>query len=226
MESLERGLDGRRAVQHLPAPPAQAVRSHGAAGSGEGGPGRPRVGRARRAGRACAPGSAWWSRAFRRTFRSRGRSSWRDGSMTGNGARRMRRWIGSLGGGPGRRLDRMPGFGDGESRSSPRPAPVPTIAQKLAQYTPVRLTADLGALSERERRMIPLLIEAAQEMDTSSGSRCIPAAIPCWRAVGDSATRRVRPSSTTGRGTGSTATRRSCPASGPGRPARASTRAT
>jgi len=42
----------------------------------------------------------------------------------------------------------------------------PKIEQKLAQYTPVRLTADLSGLSERERRMIPLLIEAAQEMDT------------------------------------------------------------
>ena len=40
------------------------------------------------------------------------------------------------------------------------------IARKLAQYTPVRLTADLSGLSQRERRMIPLLIEAAQEMDS------------------------------------------------------------
>ncbi|MGH7581343.1 MAG: dipeptidyl-peptidase 3 family protein [Gemmatimonadales bacterium] len=42
----------------------------------------------------------------------------------------------------------------------------PTIAAKLAQYTPVRLTADLSGLSERERQMIPLLIEAARQMDT------------------------------------------------------------
>jgi len=43
---------------------------------------------------------------------------------------------------------------------------VPAVAAKLAQYTPVRLNADLERLSDRERRMIPLLIEAAQEMDT------------------------------------------------------------
>jgi hypothetical protein len=39
------------------------------------------------------------------------------------------------------------------------------IKAKLAQYTPVRLTADLGKLSENERRMIPLLIDAARSMD-------------------------------------------------------------
>ena len=39
-----------------------------------------------------------------------------------------------------------------------------SIDLKLARYTSVRLTTDLP-LSERERRMIPLLIEAAQEMD-------------------------------------------------------------
>jgi hypothetical protein len=39
-----------------------------------------------------------------------------------------------------------------------------SIDIKLARYTPVRLTTDLP-LTERERRMIPLLIEAAHEMD-------------------------------------------------------------
>lgn len=38
-------------------------------------------------------------------------------------------------------------------------------APLLAKYTTVRLTADLAALSENERRMIPLLIEAARAMD-------------------------------------------------------------
>jgi hypothetical protein len=46
------------------------------------------------------------------------------------------------------------------------PATDSPIAKKLAQYTPVRLTADLDALSENERRMIPLLIDAARRMDT------------------------------------------------------------
>jgi hypothetical protein len=53
--------------------------------------------------------------------------------------------------------------------SAPAMAAGPAAAQdsidlKLARYTPVRLTTDLP-LSDRERRMIPLLIEAAREMD-------------------------------------------------------------
>ena len=39
------------------------------------------------------------------------------------------------------------------------------IEKKLAQYTTVRLTTDLSKLSENERRMIPLLIDAARSMD-------------------------------------------------------------
>ncbi|QEC40176.1 dipeptidyl-peptidase 3 family protein [Pseudobacter ginsenosidimutans] len=38
-------------------------------------------------------------------------------------------------------------------------------AQRLAGYAPVKLTADLSALSEKEKQMIPLLIEAADIMD-------------------------------------------------------------
>ena len=43
-------------------------------------------------------------------------------------------------------------------------APTDSIDIKLARYTSVRLTTDLP-LSEGERRMIPLLIDAAREMD-------------------------------------------------------------
>ncbi len=39
------------------------------------------------------------------------------------------------------------------------------IQARLAQYAPIRLKVDPGRLSDRERRMIPLLIEAAQAMD-------------------------------------------------------------
>jgi hypothetical protein len=38
-------------------------------------------------------------------------------------------------------------------------------ASGLSKYTEVTLTADLGALTEKERRMIPLLIDACQAMD-------------------------------------------------------------
>ena len=65
----------------------------------------------------------------------------------------------------------------------------PTIAQKLAQYTPVRLTADLSVLSERERHMIPLLIQAAQEMDTIFWQEVYPSHDSLLGTVGDSATR-------------------------------------
>ena len=37
----------------------------------------------------------------------------------------------------------------------------------LIKYTTVRLTSNLAVLSERERQMIPLLIEAAREMDSA-----------------------------------------------------------
>jgi hypothetical protein len=39
------------------------------------------------------------------------------------------------------------------------------MAANLAKYTPFRLTADMSALTENQRRMIPLLIEAAEAMD-------------------------------------------------------------
>jgi peptidase M49-like protein len=38
-------------------------------------------------------------------------------------------------------------------------------ATRLAKYTTVRLTPDLSALSENERKMIPILVEAAKVMD-------------------------------------------------------------
>ncbi|MDQ3207362.1 MAG: Zn-dependent hydrolase [Gemmatimonadota bacterium] len=40
------------------------------------------------------------------------------------------------------------------------------IDRKLAQYTTVRLTADLDKLTASERQMIPLLIDAARSMDS------------------------------------------------------------
>jgi hypothetical protein len=39
------------------------------------------------------------------------------------------------------------------------------IEKKLAQYTEVPLTTDLSRLSDRERQMIPLLVDAARAMD-------------------------------------------------------------
>jgi hypothetical protein len=50
----------------------------------------------------------------------------------------------------------------GESSSGATGSP---IENKLAQYATVRLTTDLSKLSDNERRMIPLLIQAGREMD-------------------------------------------------------------
>lgn len=63
------------------------------------------------------------------------------------------------------------------SAPAPEPAPAPATApsatgnavsdidRRLAKYTTVRLTTDFAALTPRERQMIPLLIDAAREMD-------------------------------------------------------------
>ncbi|HLS47182.1 MAG TPA: hypothetical protein VK012_01610, partial [Gemmatimonadales bacterium] len=41
----------------------------------------------------------------------------------------------------------------------------PSLAARVAQYTTVRLDPDLSSLSDSERRMIPLLLDAADAMD-------------------------------------------------------------
>ena len=66
----------------------------------------------------------------------------------------------------------------------------PTVAAKLAQYTPVRLNADLERLSDRERRMIPLLIAAVQEMDTIFWQQVYAPRDSLLATISDSAVRR------------------------------------
>jgi hypothetical protein len=65
-----------------------------------------------------------------------------------------------------------------------------TVAAKLAQYTPVRLNADLERLSERERRMLPILIAAAQEMDTVFWQQVYAPCDSLLATLSDSALRR------------------------------------
>jgi hypothetical protein len=48
---------------------------------------------------------------------------------------------------------------------APKAKPGDTAAAKLTAYTEVTLTADLGTLTEKERKLIPLLIDACQAMD-------------------------------------------------------------
>ncbi len=64
------------------------------------------------------------------------------------------------------------------------------LARKLAQYTPVRLTADLGGLTEKERQMIPLLIEAAEVMDTIFWQQAYASRDSLLGAIADPAARR------------------------------------
>jgi len=52
----------------------------------------------------------------------------------------------------------------GESPQTETPAPMP-LEDKVQQYVPFRLDADLSHLSDNQRKMLPLLIEAAQVMD-------------------------------------------------------------
>ena len=40
-----------------------------------------------------------------------------------------------------------------------------TIADRIKQYAPVRLTADLSKLTAKEKQMIPLLLDCAQIID-------------------------------------------------------------
>jgi hypothetical protein len=81
------------------------------------------------------------------------------------------------------------GGGEAEGSAREEASESPNIEQKLARYAPVRLTADLGGLSQRERRMIPLLIQAAQEMDTIFWQQVYPARDSLLPTVRDSATR-------------------------------------
>jgi hypothetical protein len=69
------------------------------------------------------------------------------------------------------------------------PATGPAVADRLARYTSVRLSADLSRLSERERRMIPLLIRAAQEMDSIYWQQMYPSRDSLLATLRDSASR-------------------------------------
>lgn len=61
---------------------------------------------------------------------------------------------------------------------------------EMAQYTTVRLTADLSTLSENERRMVPLLIEAAAAMDTVYQRQVYPPRDSLLASLSDGAMRR------------------------------------
>ena len=78
---------------------------------------------------------------------------------------------------------RTSGASAGSAAASP-------MAAKVARYTPVRLTADLSGLSDKERRMIPLLMDAASAMDTVYQLQYYHAKDSLESSLTDSATRR------------------------------------
>jgi hypothetical protein len=74
--------------------------------------------------------------------------------------------------------------------ASAPPATDSPIEKKLAQYTSVRLTTDLSRLSESERKMIPLLIDAARAMDAIFWREAYGNRDSLLQQIGDASTRR------------------------------------
>jgi hypothetical protein len=66
----------------------------------------------------------------------------------------------------------------------------PSVGDRVAQYTPVRLNADLQKLGDADRRMLPLLIDAAREMDTIFRLQAYAAQDSLLRTISDSTLRR------------------------------------
>ena len=64
------------------------------------------------------------------------------------------------------------------------------IDRRLAKYTTVRLTTDLGVLSARERQMIPILIDAAHEMNEIFWQQAYGARDSLLASLGDPRMRR------------------------------------
>ena len=63
------------------------------------------------------------------------------------------------------------------------------VAARLAKYSTVRLAPDLSALTENERKMIPLLIEAAKAIDDVFWVQAYGDAPALLRSISDPATR-------------------------------------
>jgi len=86
-----------------------------------------------------------------------------------------------------------PGAGEPGSEPAGEPAVNQTadVQQRLDRYTSVRLTADVAALTDAERRMIPLLIEAAQAMDEAFWMQAYGDREALLAAIDDPATERL-----------------------------------
>ena len=76
---------------------------------------------------------------------------------------------------------------EGQGGATAMPAP----AERLARYTAVRLQADTLVLTKRERRMLPLLVDAAREMHGIYWEQAVGPRDSVLVALGDSTTRRL-----------------------------------
>jgi hypothetical protein len=79
----------------------------------------------------------------------------------------------------------------------PTPVPVnpphigPSAAERLSRYTTVKLEADTSALTPRERQMLPLLIDAAREMNSIFWMQAFGDRDSLMRSVTDAPTREL-----------------------------------
>ncbi len=67
----------------------------------------------------------------------------------------------------------------------------PSVADRLARYTTVRLEADTTHLTKKERQMLPLLVEAARQMDVIFREQAYGNLDSLLRAAPDAATRQM-----------------------------------
>jgi hypothetical protein len=74
--------------------------------------------------------------------------------------------------------------------AEPGPKVAGASAERLAKYVPVRLTADLSGLTDAEREMLPILIEAATHMDRAFWRQAYGDPQPLLDSITDDATRR------------------------------------
>ena len=78
------------------------------------------------------------------------------------------------------------------AQSVPGTAPAASsVAERLARYSTVKLGADTTALTARERRMVPLLIDAAREMHNVYWQQAYGSRDSLMRAISDADTRRL-----------------------------------
>lgn len=80
---------------------------------------------------------------------------------------------------------------------NPTPLPVkpaqlgPSVAERLARYTTVKLDVDTSALTRRERQMLPLLVDAAREMNGIFWTQAYGDRDSLMRSISDAPTREL-----------------------------------